>query len=68
MINDPPTMINEFWLQSRGIAYNALDIGTGSGIIAIALAKLIPDIKITAIDIGPRHRIANSRSRIEVSR
>ena len=28
-----------------------LDIGTGSGIISIALAKLIPNIKITAIDI-----------------
>lgn len=29
----------------------AIDIGTGSGVIAIALAKLIPNIKITAIDI-----------------
>ena len=30
----------------------ALDIGTGSGIIAIALARLIPDIKIIAIDVN----------------
>ena len=29
----------------------ALDIGTGSGVIAIALAKMIPNIKITAIDL-----------------
>ena len=35
-----------------GMTITALDIGTGSGIIAIALAKLIPDIKIMAIDIN----------------
>ncbi len=29
----------------------AIDIGTGSGVIPIALAKLIPNIKIIAIDI-----------------
>ena len=39
----------------RGLLWQApmmaLDIGTGSGVIAIALAKLIPNIKITAIDL-----------------
>lgn len=30
---------------------NILDIGTGSGIIPIAISKLIPNAKITAIDI-----------------
>ena len=33
-------------------ASTALDIGTGSGNIAIALAKMIPEIKIVAIDIN----------------
>ena len=33
------------------LAPTAIDIGTGSGIIAIALAKLIPNIKIVAIDV-----------------
>ncbi|MBI1857954.1 MAG: peptide chain release factor N(5)-glutamine methyltransferase [Candidatus Melainabacteria bacterium] len=31
---------------------SALDIGTGSGIIPIALCKMIPNIKVTAIDIN----------------
>ena len=35
----------------RDMPWHVLDIGTGSGIIAIALAKLIPNIKITVIDI-----------------
>jgi len=31
---------------------SVLDIGTGSGIIPIALCKMIPNIKVTAIDIN----------------
>lgn len=38
-------------LSYRDVPLYALDIGTGSGIIPIALAKLIPNIKIVAIDI-----------------
>lgn len=30
-----------------------LDLGTGSGILAIALGKLLPDAEITALDIDP---------------
>lgn len=31
--------------------FSALDVGTGSGIIPVALAKLIPELEITGIDI-----------------
>lgn len=44
-----------------------LDMGCGSGILAIAMAKIWPDIKLTAIDIDPesitvtkRHAAMNS--------
>ena len=44
-------LVEETVKRYRGTPWHVLDIGTGSGIIAIALAKLIPDIKIIAIDI-----------------
>ncbi|MGD9014729.1 MAG: peptide chain release factor N(5)-glutamine methyltransferase [Candidatus Omnitrophota bacterium] len=34
------------------IAYRILELGTGSGCIAISLAKLLPNFKITATDIS----------------
>jgi len=40
---------------------NALDMGCGSGILAIAIAKIWPDAKITAIDIDPESIIVTKR-------
>ncbi len=40
------------WIPTYAGMTKALDIGTGSGIIAIALARLIPHIKIVAIDLN----------------
>lgn len=36
----------------RSMVHSILDIGTGSGCIAVSLAKLVKDIKITATDIS----------------
>ena len=44
------------WLKksgSGGREFGVLDVGTGSGCIAISLAVNIPDLSITATDISP---------------
>ena len=52
LIPRPETEILVEETIKRFLPNTALDIGTGSGNIAIALAKKIPDIKIVAIDIN----------------
>lgn len=41
------------WLAGKQDFRNALDMGCGSGILAIAMKKIWPRIKLTAIDIDP---------------
>ncbi len=42
------------WLKEQGHAFkNGLDMGCGSGILAIAMTQLWPKIKVAAVDIDP---------------
>jgi release factor glutamine methyltransferase len=42
------------WLESNPGCRQAVDVGTGSGVIAITLANKIPDLRISATDISPQ--------------
>jgi release factor glutamine methyltransferase len=57
LIPRPETEELVFWaveaIQQTGIANPSLiDIGTGSGCIAVSIAKMLPNAKVTAIDIS----------------
>ncbi len=50
------------WLKSQGHDFkNGLDMGCGSGILAIAMTKLWPDITVAAVDIDPESVTVTNR-------
>ncbi len=52
------------WLNASSVRRTVADIGTGSGCIAVALAKHIPDAKIIATDISrPAIMVAQRNAR-----
>lgn len=55
LIPRPETEELVVWIMESGITSGkrVLDIGTGSGCIAISLANRVPGLKITGVDISP---------------
>jgi protein-(glutamine-N5) methyltransferase, release factor-specific len=46
-------LVNRIYQENINKKGNLLDIGTGSGCISVSLAKLLPDMAVSAIDISP---------------
>ncbi|KXK12740.1 MAG: putative modification methylase HemK [Chloroflexi bacterium OLB14] len=53
------------FLKNNPDKRNVIDVGTGSGIIAISIAKHIPDVKIIATDISPKALQVAKRNAIQ---
>lgn len=66
LIPRPETSELVQWIeQEAGVAGTILDIGTGSGCIAVSLAKKLPHTQVTAWDISPAAlEIAQENSRV----
>lgn len=54
--------IEDFWKGGH-----MLDVGTGTGILAIAAARLVPGSRVTAIDIDPQ-AVAVARENAEINK
>ncbi|MDR3579904.1 MAG: peptide chain release factor N(5)-glutamine methyltransferase [Oryzomonas sp.] len=59
--HDTETLVTEA-LTRRPEARSVLDIGTGSGCIAVALARHLPGAAVTAIDISPAALVVARRN------
>ncbi len=64
--HDTETLIEEAFKRAVPTG-SILDIGTGSGCIAIALAKRLPDASVTAVDISAEALMVASRNAAEHS-
>ena len=59
--HDTETLVQKA-LEMVPHAHNVLDIGTGSGCIAVSMGTLLPDARVTAIDISPAALLVAGRN------